>query len=338
MRKIFFPCCLFLLLTACGNRKDRPDVSGIRVNVHIERFDKAFFSIDSNRVAEGLDRLNREFPYFANDFVVNILGAGPLNRLNDTTLAATRQFLVSYLPVKDSIESRFERLDWLEKELADGFRHVKYYFPAYRLPQKVVAYIGPFDAPGAAITNYALGIGLQVYAGKDLSFYNSAQGQDMYPVYLSRRFEPPYIAVNSIKAIAEDLFPDQSDNKSLVEQMIEKGKYWWLTDRLLPETPDSLKTGFTQKQLDWCRSNEGLIWNFLLEHTDLYTLDPDLIKNYIGEAPNTQGMPDASPGNIGQWVGWQIVRKYADGMTISPEQLMRTDARKIFEGSKYKPK
>jgi hypothetical protein len=99
-----------------------------------------------------------------------------------------------------------------------------------------------------------------------------------------------------------------------------------------------LKTGFTQKQLNWCVSNEGQIWNFFLNQ-NLYSLEPDLIKNYIGDAPYTQGMPDASPGNIGQWVGWRIVRKYASlHADISPDQLMKTPAKLIFEEAKYKPK
>ena len=52
--------------------------------------------------------------------------------------------------------------------------------------------------------------------------------------------------------------------KALVEQMIEKGKQWWLLDKFLPATPDSLKTGYTKQQLKWCEENEGLIWNEII--------------------------------------------------------------------------
>ncbi len=333
---------LLILLTglfACGHRKNSPDVSGIPVDVHIERFDTAFFTLDSTNILPGLSRLEREYPWFINDFLANILEAGPLNDTNKGAPIVARQFLVSYLPVRDSIEKRFVRLNWLEKELKTGLQHVKYYFPDYPLPRRFVAYIGPFDAPGVAITQEGLAIGLQLYAGRHFSFYNTSQGQDMYPLYISRRFEPAYIKVTCMDAIAEDLFPDKSAGRPLVEQMIEKGKYWWLEDRFLPDVPDSLKTGFTQKQLDWCQANEEAIWGSFLQNTDLFTVDPDLIKNYIGEAPNTQGMPDSSPGNIGQWVGWQIVKKYMEkNPGISVEQLMKTPAPKIFEDAKYKPK
>jgi len=148
------------------------------------------------------------------------------------------------------------------------------------------------------------------------------------------------INVNCAKAIAEDLFPDKSGGKPLIQQMIEKGKYWYLTDMFLPETPDSLKTGFTQKQMDWCKANEGLIWNYFLQGDNiLYTIDTDLIKNYLGDSPTTQGMPEIAPGNIGQWVGWQIVKKYAENNpSLTPAQVMNTDSKKIFEETKYKPR
>ena len=329
---------VIIFFAYCKSGKNAPDVSGINVNSKIERFDKAFFALDTNNISRGLYQLNQAFPYFTNDFVANILGAGPLSDTNQTALVASRRFLSSYTPVKDSIELEFQQLGWLEKELQLSLQYVKYYFPKYVLPPKIVTYIGPFDAPGVAMTRYTLAIGLQLYAGKDFSFYKSPQGQELYPLYISRRFEPEFITPNCMKAIAEDIYPDNSGNRPLIEQMIEKGKYWWVLDHFLPETSDSLKTGFTGKQLNWCKSNEGQIWNVFLQY-DLFTIDPDLIKNFIGEAPNTQGMPDTSPGNIGQWVGWQIVKKYAENNpAVTPEQLLATKARKIFEDSKYKPK
>jgi hypothetical protein len=121
--------------------------------------------------------------------------------------------------------------------------------------------------------------------------------------------------------------------------MINKGKAWWLLDKFLPETPDSIKTGFTAKQVKWSRENEGLIYNSLLANNDLYTTEASLIKNYIGEGPGTDGMPASAPGNIGQWIGWQIVKAYADKHPdIKPERLMKEDPRKIFSEAKYKPR
>jgi hypothetical protein len=328
----------FLFIMGCKTGKKTPDVSNIPITVHIERFDQAFFEMDTNQVRQGLLTLAGQYPYFINDFAVNILGTSPLSDTSEQAFFACRRFISSYMPVKDSLDLKFGNMKPMEEGLKRGFQLTRYYFPKYNLPPKVVAYIGPFDAPGVAMTRYTLAIGLQLYAGKQFPFYLSSQGQELFPLYISRRFEREYVVPNCMKAIAEDIFPDQSQGKPLIEQMIEKGKSWWLLNQLLPETEDSLITGFSQKQLTWCVSNEGQIWNFFLNQ-NLYSLEPDLIKNYIGDAPYTQGMPEASPGNIGQWVGWRIVQKYMDlHPDFSPLQLMKSPAKTIFEEAKYKPK
>ena len=122
--------------------------------------------------------------------------------------------------------------------------------------------------------------------------------------------------------------------------MIEKGKQWYLLDHFLPNTADSVKTGYTQKQLNWVKENEGNIWGFFTANTDIYTIDPAIIQDYIGEGPFTRGMPEGfAPGNIGQWVGWQIVKQFAGkNSKFSLQQVLATDAKTIFQGSKYKPK
>jgi hypothetical protein len=335
-----FLLLLLFSLIGCGHDDIVPDLSGITVpEIHIERFDTAFFDLDSNHIKEGLYRLDQEYPDFTGDFVGNILGAGPLSDTSVLAFEAARQFLVSYLPIRDSLKTKYQRLEWLEKELRQGFRYIKYYFPRYALPQKVVTFIGPMDGPGVAVTSNDLAIGLQAYAGKNFSFYLTGKGQDMYPMYISRRFEPEYIDAMCMSALAEDIFPDSSDGRPLVEEMVIKGRYWWLAAKLMPDAPDSILTGYSQAQLHWCTANEGSIWGYFLQNTDLYTIDPDILKNYIGEGPKTLGMPDPSPGNIGAWVGRQIVRKYMEGHPqLRPLDLMRIPARAIFEESRYKPR
>jgi hypothetical protein len=184
-----------------------------------------------------------------------------------------------------------------------------------------------------------MAIGLQLFAGRNFSFYTSTDGQELYPMYISRRFERAYITPNCMKAVIEDLYPDHSQDRSLIEQMVEKGKRWYVINAFLPDAADSLITDYTGAQLKWADANEGLILNFILQGTDIYTSDPAIIKNFIGESPSTNGMPEMSPGNIGQWVGWQIVKAYAEKHPeITPEALMKLNAKTIFMEAKYKPK
>ncbi len=124
----------------------------------------------------------------------------------------------------------------------------------------------------------------------------------------------------------------------MVEQMVQAGKRLYMLDQLLPETADTLKTGYTQKQLEGCYANERTIWSFFVQNDLLYVSDPSLIKDYMNDAPQTQAFGKESPGFIGQFCGWQIVKKWmAKNEKVSLEDLLKTDPKIIFQQAKYKP-
>lgn len=332
MYKIFIALCLVFFFSC--KSKDTPDVSHIDVDVQIERFEKAFFSIDTVNIAQGLTGLRNAYPTFYPTFMRDILGVNP----KDTaTFPVIKNVLSSYRSLNDTIQEKYSNLAWLQNELVYDFRFVKYYYPAYNIP-RVVTFIGTLDAPGIVLTPQYLGIGLHQYAGKNFSGYQLPDVQQLYPAYISRRFDKEYISANCMKAVVDDVYPDKSTGRPLIEQMIERGKQWFLLDHFAPDAADSVKTGFTQKQLDWVTENEGNIWPVVLKE-NLYSIEPSVIQTYIGEAPFTQNMPQASPGNIGQWIGWRIVQKFAErDKKLSVQEVMQTPAKVIFEGANYRPK
>lgn len=338
MKKTLLITTAVLLLVACSNRRNTPDVSHLSLNLEITRFDQDFFTLDTNQLSSALVQLSQKEPSFYNDYMNYILGVSGVPN-DSVTLQVTRVFLRTYRGIYDSLQPIYKNTQTLQKELEQAYRLVKFYFPNYN-SGKIWFYLGPFDAPGIAAVQGGMAIGLQQFAGAAFTAYQSPQVQELFPSYLSRRFSPEYIAPNTIKAIAEDLFPYKAAGQPLIEQMVEKGKYWYLTDLLLPETPDSLKTGYTNDQLDWCNENEGLIWSHLLRAEELQSLNPVVIQNYIGEGPFTQGLSqEFSPGNIGPWIGWQIVKKYAKKFPEqTPEKIMQTPATEILEKARYKPK
>lgn len=333
-----------LMLVSCNNEKaDVPDVSGIPVDMAVERFDQDFFAIDSTRPAEGLARLSEKYPVLTPIFLHNILG------LDSSILEqGVTRFLSLSQPIYAKAREIFDNTDNLEKDFEQAFRYVKYYFPQYPVPD-LVTIVGPIDALAQTQTGFTpdflgpdfLGISLQFYLGSDYPLYQDAFFvENVAPAYRSRRFSREYIIADAMMLIVDDLFPDQSRGKPLLEQMVEKGKQWYLLDRFLPRVPDSVKTGYTQAQLEWCEANEGLIWSYITRNENLGALDVATIQTYIGEGPFTQGFTqEYSPGNLGQWIGWQIVNKYAANHPGSgPEEVMKAPARTIIDQAKYKPK
>lgn len=346
MRNIIPLVLSFVVLFSCKSGKG-PDVSDIKVDLELQRFETDFFAIDTNNILPSLQQLHGKYPGFLPDYLQNILGLPPVSDTSVEVPSAIRKFISDYRPVKDSADKIFNDIDHIRDEVIKGLKHVKYYFPNYAVPRKLITFIGPMDAYfeaalggyGDVITTDALAVGLQLHMGNNFSLYRSEIGQSLYPVYISRRFTPDYIPVNCIKNIIDDLYPDESPGKHLVIQMVEKGKRMHLLNLLMPYTPDTLKIGYTDSQLKGCYSNEGLIWNYFLANGLLYNNDPSIIKNYIGESPNTPEFGEGAPGNIGLFIGWQIVKEYLEkNSKLTPDALMKTDSKRIFEESKYRPK
>ena len=112
----------------------------------------------------------------------------------------------------------------------------------------------------------------------------------------------------------------------------------YLLQNLVPFAQDYQLIGFTEKQLKESLAREATIWDFFIQNNLLQSIDNSSIKNYIGESPKTQELGEASPGNIGSFCGWQIVKKYMDKFpetTLS--SLMNLNAETIFQQAKYKP-
>jgi hypothetical protein len=333
---------LAIILFSCKDKKNSPDVSAIKADVKLERFDQDFFSIDTLALQNSFPALQQKYPLLLPLFVQNILGVD-----SASLIPRISNFIRLSKSIHDTVNIVFKNTDDLKKDFDQSFQYVKYYFPEYPVPA-INTIIGPIDLLAKTSDGYSpdffrpgfLGISLQFYLGKNFSLYSDEYFiTNVAPQYRSRRFEKQYIVSDAMKLIVEDLFPDQTNGKPLIEQMIEKGKQWWLLDKFLPQTADSLKTGYTQQQLEWCKVNEGLIWNQVITNENLYTVDPVTIQTYIGESPFTQTMPEQSPGNIGPWIGRQIVKKFvANNSALTPEQVMKTDAKKILEEAKYKPK
>lgn len=335
---------MIVLIAGCSGKKNIPDVSNIAIKLDVVRFEKDFFAMDTTHLDASLETLFHQYPGFAKDFFYRVMGA---NANPDTAMKEVRQFIRMYKTVYDSSAKIFADFNPVEKEIKKGLRFVKYYFPSYKLPEKLFTFVGPVDAvfktangvSGDVITRDGLGIGLQLHLGKDFSLYQTGSVQQLYPSFVSRKFEAPYIPVNCIKNIIDDIYPDNSSGRPLVEQMIESGKRLYMLDALLPETADSIKTGYTQKQLDDCYHNETAIWSYFAQNDLLYSEDPSQTGMYMNDGPGTPELGTAAPGFIGQFVGWQIVKKWmSKNEKKTLDELMKMPAKQLFEEAKYKPR
>lgn len=302
--------CLFLVLglAGCHPAPKVPDVSGIPMTVQIERFDTAFAALDTSNLATALATLNRHYPIFLPVYLEDIMNFGPYP---DTSQAYLGE-ITALLRGKDMrqlnriVQRQFGNMGATEKALAQAFRYARYYFPDFQ-PPRVVAFVSGLANYGAVTADSVLGIGLDMFLGEDFVPYTKVA--DPYPDYMLHQFAPPFIVPDCMKVLEQQMYPPLPSG-TLLDQMISRGKQLAFLDKVLPYAPDSLKIGYTATQLAWCKRNEQFIWQYLVQNDLLYIHDQQRIMHYIGPAPSTQGMPAEAPGDIGSWIGWQIVRRY----------------------------
>jgi uncharacterized protein YjaZ len=123
--------------------------------------------------------------------------------------------------------------------------------------------------------------------------------------------------------------------------MIYYGKQLYLKDQLVPNFTDAEKMGYLSEQITWCRENESYIWRYFIEKELLYSADSKLPGRFTNLAPFSKfylEIDNESPGRVGQWIGWQIVRSFMQNNEVSTQDMLKMDVKELFEKSKYKPK
>jgi hypothetical protein len=176
-------------------------------------------------------------------------------------------------------------------------------------------------------------ISLELYLGKGHKFYQ-------FPNYLKQNFEEKQIIPDVVSSFSLNKIAPITD-KTLLSQMIYFGKQLYLKDLLIPDYSDADKMGYTPEQLKWCEENESYMWRYFLEREMLYSNDSKLGNRFVNPAPFSKfylEIDNESPGRVGAWMGWQIVRSYAKNNDVPIEELLKMNAKEIFEKSKYKPK
>ena len=291
-------------------------VEEIPMDIKIERFDKLFFESKP----EDLQKIKKQYPFF---FPAGVPDSVWVNKIQNPL----------WRELYGEVQKKFSDIEPVRSDLVTLFKHVKHYFPKTKTP-KVITVIAEMDYNNKVIYADSLVIiSLELYLGKDHKFYE-------FPKYIKQNFEQRQMMPDVVSSFATTQVNFGKD-KTFLNQMMYYGKQMYLKDLLLPEYTDAEKMGYTPKEISWCQDNETYIWRYFLENDMLYSDEPKLTSRFITPAPFSKfylEIDNESPGQVGAWIGWQIVRSYAENNDIPLAKLLQMDAKELFEKSKYKPK
>jgi gliding motility-associated lipoprotein GldB len=317
MKKISIILLLIITCISCSKKdKIQEKTEKISVNINVDRYDKAFFEIQP----EKLNILKQKYPDFFPPTV------------SDSVLIEKMQNPL-WRELYSEVQKKFKNFDDEKEAIQTLFQYIKYYYPKTEIP-KVTTVIQEMDTDYKVIyTPKMLIISLELYLGKNHKFYE-------FPKYMKQTFEQEQMLPDIVEAFSKTKVKPPTD-KEFLSQIIYTGKQLYLKDILLPDASNEVKMCYTTAQLKYCTDNEANMWRFFVQENLLYDSNPKLVQRFIAPGPFSKfGMitDNETPAKVGAWFGLQIVRAFMENNNIPPQQMFVLDAKEIFQKSKYKPR
>ena len=343
-KKMIFFSIVLLVGISCwqGKGKNIPDVSDIKVKVDIKDFHQQLFSIDTNDIQGGISGLQGKYPEFFDLYFTQLLPFRSQMTLDENFYKNVKGFLTDSRIQKlvDTTGIVFNDFAPIQKEFEQAFRFYKHYFPNKNIPDLYPMIsefgFGTFIFP-INENKDGIGIGLDLFLGNEYPYYRLAQNNPAFSAYITRTFTKEHLVKKSFDALIDDIL-DLPKGDKLLDLMIYNGKKIAILDRVLPYAPDSIKLEYTTQQTNWVKSSEQQIWAHLLKEELIYETSLRKIKKLVDQSPNSPGMPPEAPGRTANFIGWKVVEAYLKRRPeTTMEELLQTDAQKIFDLSKYKP-
>jgi gliding motility-associated lipoprotein GldB len=309
---------LLILIVGCVQTNSlEKEIEGIPIDMEIIRFDTIFGQASEM----DLEDLKKSYPYlFPEQYHDSIW----IKKMKDTIQQQLNEEVFKAFP--SNVE--------LEDNLLPLFQHIEYYFSSFDTPLVITLTSDVDYRNKVVLSEDLLMISLDTYLGSEHRFYIGIAK------YISQNMEKSQI-VQDIASKYADQYILKNLDRTFLTSMVYYGKQLYLKDLWLPNSSDNQKLGYTEDEFNWILENESEIWRYFIENEVLYSTDPKLLNRFIYPAPFSKfylEIDNDSPGSIGKYIGWQIVRSFMDRNPVSIKQLMIMESDEIFKKSRYKPK
>lgn len=336
---------LIVVLYACGSEQTKsppPDVSAVEIDYTLHRFDTSLAALsDSEDVKTDVANMYGQYGFFAELFFERVL---PIRGADDDAFVENLQGFLTDSRIERLVDTTaivFADMEPVVEALDDAFTYYKYYVPSADIPD-VYTFISEYSNQVFIFPDGekdGIGIGLDMFLGRDFPYTIMASTNPAFSSYLSRTFDKEHLPRKVMDVILSDRLSTAPGNR-LLDHMIHNGKKLYMLEKVLPTTPDSIVMEYTGDQTEWAKINELEMWSFFLDEDLLYETNMMKINKYINQSPNSPGMPAEAPGRTANYMGWQIVRAYMERFpnTSFDELIAIADAQQLMDNSRYRPK
>jgi len=324
------------LWTACGGeRHTELPIDEVSLAVEIGRLDRdMFLSTGDSAKAKSL-KAYATYGEFYRTYIEDILQGAPLE---DPRLAMVLTRFTTdpdWMSVQRAADSVLGDLEPQRQDFEAAFKRLKVLFPDSLTP-RIVAFNSGFNY-GIFPTDSVLGVGVEWFIGKDHPVIGYL-APESFPQYVKDRMRPEMLVPSAVKGWLLVHYTRDIRAEDLLTNLVETGKVLFLLDALLPGTDPALKFAFSKEQLAWCEAHEYDIWKDLVAKDELYSKKLEDIGRWMNDGPFTNGLPRESPGHLGEWLGYRMVKAYMeDNPDLSIPQLLALDDPRVILKT-YKPR
>lgn len=332
----FLLCAFFgslILISSCSSEsRNGVKIDEIHSVIELKRFDKDFFAMKPGNIEADLAALKKKYPEFYPFYQIEMMGWEEEAEIKNSLLLLSD---TNVLKIQDTTNRIFGDFSEQMAILDPAFKRFAHYFPESRTPAIILAYT-EFLTRTATDTGMLI-LPLEMYLGENYPVYPNFN----IPSYMLRRMNKEHLPAAAMTAWLDQTLEIPIAKNRFLDHLIREGKQLYYLQSVLPETADSLLTGWTTTQLGWLKENEFQMWTFYISEKYLYSLDGAYYMPLLSDGPFTAApnIPPGSAPRIGAYSGWQIVKRYMDDnkdVTLE-ELLLDTDSDKILKGSKYRP-
>ena len=310
--------CLIFIFFGCSNKKKiNLEIEKIPLKIKFDRFDLKFAEVNKKEFQNFKKQYNFLFPIQFHDSLW-------IKRKDDSI----------QIMLQNEVNKVFPNLDKLEKESENIYKHLIYNFPSIKVP-KFLTLINNVDYQSKIIfTDTIILISLDTFLGSTNKIYNGI------PNYIKSDMDKSRFGSILVDKIASSIIEAPS-NRFFLDRIIYKGKILLLKDFIIPLSSDETKIGYNKEQINWAMQNEEYIWKYFIGNELLFKTDDDLTDRFIIPAPFSKfylEIDNESPGKIGQWIGWQILRSFRKkNPSIKISDILNLSSEELFKKANYKP-
>lgn len=319
MKNIMSFLALVLLVISCKSKTELEEkIAKINSDIQVERFDQLFANVS---VSE-LDNLKQSYPFmFSNKYNDDFW----INKIKDSF----------QIQLGKEVHKAFPEFSEHELEIESLINHLKYYFPEFS-PSRFITTTSFVDYRNRFfLTDTIALISIDTYLGSNHEFYSNI------PRFITAEMKKEQIVVDIATKYSEK-YIFQESRKTLLDEMIYYGKQLCFKEAVIPFKTEAEIISYSEDQLNWAKSNENYIWRFFVEKELLFSTDAKLPNRFINPAPFSkfylEEIDADSPGRLGQYMGWQIVKAYMKQNEVSLRDMLIATPAEIFNKAKFKPR